>query len=100
LNIVINYTLLNQKTTIYTKILKIIQKGPGIALQRLGGLSPVNQNDAPEKKGIWAFVFPFYSPFLTSSTDEIGVIGNENYGKRLSRHAKLKKYSKTNPSLN
>lgn len=52
----------------------------GIILQRAGGLSSVKQaNDrAPEKKGVWAFIWPFYELFLLGSTGPEGKTSGED----------------------
>ena len=51
----------------------------GIVLQRAGGLSAVKQDNdrAPAKKGLWAFIWPFYELFLLGSTGPEG----KTYGK-------------------
>lgn len=47
----------------------------GIRLVRVGGLSPVKQtNDAaPEKKGVWAFIWTMHDVFFLGSTNPEGV---------------------------
>ena len=50
--------------------------GGGVWLSRVGGLTPTRQSGgaAPEKKGFWAFVWPFLDLFLIGSTNEYGVV--------------------------
>ncbi len=46
-----------------------------IRLSRIGGLSPLKQkkgSSAPERKGLWAFVYPHFDLFYCSSTDSFG----------------------------
>lgn len=49
--------------------------GPGIKLIRVGGLSPVRQKskEAPERYGVWAFIWPYSEPFLLGSTGPEGI---------------------------
>ena len=49
--------------------------GKGILLERVGGLSPVRQTNeaAPEKRGVWAFIWPFAELFLLGSTSPEGI---------------------------
>lgn len=58
----------------------------GIKLIRVGGLSPVKQTNksAPEKKGVWAFVWPYYDLFFLGSTSAEGV------NKKHSRYDQMK----------
>jgi hypothetical protein len=47
----------------------------GIKLSRVGGLSPVkqkNNEDAPEKYGVYAFIWPYFDDFFLSSFDQEG----------------------------
>lgn len=46
----------------------------GILLQRVGGLSPVRQDNAhaPVSHGVWAFIWPFADLFFLSSTGPEG----------------------------
>jgi len=48
--------------------------GPGVKLVRVGGLSPVKQarGTAPERWGVWAFIWPYVEPFLLGSTGPEG----------------------------
>src|SRR3989344_4563754 len=59
-----------------------------IWLARLGGLSPVRQNNqkAPTKSGFWAFLWPYIEPFLVGSTDDRGPV-----------HSKWTKFRKEHP---
>lgn len=59
----------------------------GIKLIRVGGLSPVKQTNkaAPEKKGVWAFVWPYYDLFFLGSTSAEGV------NKKHSRYDQMKR---------
>ena len=53
----------------------------GITLARVGGLSPVRQRrnpKAPEKRGIYAFIWPNIEPFLLGSTDPEGIVKGED----------------------
>lgn len=47
----------------------------GVKLMRVGGLSPVKQTNtsAPEKYGVWAFVWPYFDLFFLSSTNHRGI---------------------------
>jgi len=56
-------------------IKEALREGPGIRLIRVGGLSPVKQTNsaAPERKGVWAFIWPYHDVFLLGSTGPEGV---------------------------
>lgn len=47
----------------------------GIHLVRVGGLSPIKQSkgSAPERYGVWAFIYPYVEPFLLGSTNPEGI---------------------------
>lgn len=72
-------------------------KGPGMILSRLGGWSPTKQTSdmAPESKGTWAFIWPFFEPFLVSSTDSYGPTDDESSN----RFSLMKENKRNNPSL-
>ena len=65
-----------------TKLANRFEKlaGKGIALQRVGGLSPVKQvgNDsAPEKYGVYAFIYPYGDLFFLGSTNPEGIVPSD-----------------------
>jgi hypothetical protein len=70
-------------------------RGPGIVLSRLGGLSSLRQDDAPTRRGVWAFIWPYFEPFLVGSTDHRGIVGDG--GK--SRYELMKLNRGEDPSL-
>lgn len=67
--------------------------GGRIRLIRVGGLSPVSQTNkkAPERRGLWAFVYPYVEPFLLGSTDDRGVTRVEGEKERPSRYELMKR---------
>lgn len=69
--------------------------GPGIVLSRLGGLSSLRQDGAPARRGVWAFIWPYFEPFLVGSTDHRGIVGDG--GK--SRYELMKLNRGEDPSL-
>lgn len=71
--------------------------GPGIILSRLGGFSAVKQtNDsAPERFGVWAFIAPYFEPFLVASTNDAGVVDPDG----TSRYRAMKRAKGKEPSL-
>jgi len=71
--------------------------GPGILISRLGGWSPVRQTNtaAPEKKGVWAFIWPYFEPYLVGSGDHRGPTESI----RPSRMELMKKNKRKDPSL-
>lgn len=55
---------------------KMRNRKSGIRLTRVGGLSPIKQvgnNQAPEKRGVWAFIWPYVEPYLLGSTNDNGI---------------------------
>lgn len=56
-------------------ISEALREGPGIRLIRAGGLSPVKQTNkiAPERRGVWAFIWPYSEVFLLGSTGDEGI---------------------------
>lgn len=52
----------------------------GIKLVRSGGLSPVRQTHkiAPERHGVWAFVWPYVEPFMLGSTTPRGIVKSKS----------------------
>jgi hypothetical protein len=67
--------------------------GGGIILHRVGGLSPVKQdnNRAPEKRGLWAFVWPYVEPYLLGSTNDRGVATADEREKENTRYGQMKR---------
>jgi len=74
--------------------------GPGIILSRLGGFSAVKQtNDsAPERFGVWAFIAPYFEPFLVASTNDQGVV-SQDIDATPSRYRAMKMAKGKEPSL-
>lgn len=79
--------------------------GPGIVVSRLGGWSPVAQTNerAPEERGVWAFIYPYFEPYFVASTDAEGVVYEEDESgvtvkTRPSRYVQMK--ARTSPSNN
>lgn len=74
--------------------------GPGIILSRLGGFSAVKQtNDsAPERFGVWAFIAPYFEPFLVASTNAQGVV-SQDIDATPSRYRAMKMAKGKEPSL-
>ena len=72
-------------------------KGSGILVSRLGGWSPVRQTNksAPEKRGVWAFIWPYFEPFLVGSTDHRGPTEHD----RPSRMDLMRGNKRKDPSL-
>lgn len=80
-------------------------KGAGILVSRLGGWSPVRQTNtsAPEKRGTWAFIWPYFEPFFVGSTDHRGPTDRrgptETEHARPSRMELMKGNKRKDPSL-
>ena len=78
-----NYWLTNMKLLLGDLRLMIgetLRRGSGIRLIRAGGLSPVKQKNnprAPEKWGVWAFIWPYSEMFLLGSTCPEGICSGE-----------------------
>lgn len=60
-----------------------LRRQKGVKLMRVGGLSPVRQTnkDAPEKRGVWAFVWPYFDLYFLSATNDRGIAHQGSDGK-------------------
>jgi len=66
------------KTASEKKVLK--NKKGCLILARVGGLSPVRQRNeaAPARKGLWAFLWPWFDTWLLSGTNARGWLENQD----------------------
>lgn len=65
----------------------------GIHLVRVGGLSPIKQSkgSAPERYGVWAFIYPYVEPFLLGSTNAEGVHKSGDQERENTRYHQMKR---------
>jgi hypothetical protein len=52
--------------------------GPGIVVVRWGGWSPRPTGGGPEKRGLWAFIYPYIETFLAGATDSEGIVSESD----------------------
>lgn len=65
----------------------------GIHLVRVGGLSPVKQSkeSAPERYGVWAFVYPYIEPYLLGGTNPEGLYKKGDHERENTRAHQMKR---------
>lgn len=87
-------TLINESLKDQRSKEKMYHSKSGIRLTRVGGLSPVKQvgnKRAPEKRGVWAFIWPYVEPYLLGSTNDNGIATEKDRATGNTRYHQMKR---------